>query len=73
MQQIFNIGPYPPLKMNNSKIRLRRVLSWPKLGPKPKFHDAGTFGGFRKRAQSLSNIPRVFDTGPYGDPLENEK
>ena len=31
------------------KIGLRHVLSWPKLGLEPKFHDPVTFGGFGKR------------------------
>ena len=35
--------------MKNEKIGLCHVLSCPKLGVEPKFHDAGTFGGFRKR------------------------
>ena len=63
----FNTGPYgdPPLKIKISKIGLRHVLSWPKLGLEPKFHESGTFGGFGKRGQSLS---RIFNTGPYGDP-----
>ena len=63
----FNTGPYgdPPLKIKISKIGLRHVLSWPKLGLEPKFHESGTFGGFGKRAQSLS---RIFNTGPYGEP-----
>ena len=38
-----------PLKIKISKIGLRHVLSWPKLGLEPKFHDAGTFGGFGKQ------------------------
>ena len=43
IQRIFNTGPYgdPPLKMKISKIGLRHVLSWPKLGLEPKFHDPG--------------------------------
>ena len=47
----FNTGPYgdPPLKIKISKIGLCHVLSWPKLGLEPKFHDPGTFGGFGKR------------------------
>ena len=53
------------LKIKISKIGLRHVLSWPKLGLEPKFHESGTFGGFGKRGQSLS---RIFNTGPYGDP-----
>ena len=63
----FNTGPYgdPPLKIKISKIGLRHVLSWPKLGLEPKFYESGTFGGFGKREQSLSQI---FNTGPYGDP-----
>ena len=28
------------------------VLSWPKLGLEPKFHEPGTFDGFRKREQT---------------------
>ena len=35
-----------------SKIRLRHVLIWPKLGREPKFHETGTFGGFGKREQT---------------------
>ena len=54
----------PPLKWKISKIGLRHVLSWSKLGLDPKFHDPGTFGGFGKRGQSFS---RIFNTGPYGD------
>ena len=38
--------------MKISKIGLRHVLSWPKLGLEPKFHDPGTFGGFGKRGQT---------------------
>ena len=41
-----------PLKITISKIRLRHVLKWPKLGLEPKFHDPGTFGGFGKREQT---------------------
>ena len=55
----------PPLKTKIFKTRLRHVLSWPKLGLEPKFYESGTFGGFGKREQSLSQI---FNTGPYGDP-----
>ena len=43
---------------------LRHVLSWPKLGLEPKCHDSGTFGGFGKRAQSIFDIQRIFNTGP---------
>ena len=54
LSQIFNTGPYgdPPLKIKISKIGLRHVLSWPKLGLEPKFHDPGSFGGFGKRGQT---------------------
>ena len=67
IQRIFSTGPYgdPPLKIKISKIGLRSDLSWPKLGLEPKFYESGTFGGFGKREQSLSQI---FNTGPYGDP-----
>ena len=36
------------LTIKISKIGLSHVLSWPKLGLEPKFHDPGTFGGFGK-------------------------
>ena len=44
--------PLESVKMKNSKIGLRHVLSWPKLGLEPKFHDPGTFGGFGKRGHT---------------------
>ena len=47
-----HMGAPPPLKIKILKIGLCHVLSWPKLGREPKFHDSGTFGGFRKRAQT---------------------
>ena len=40
-----------PLKIRNKKIGLCHVLS-PKLGLKPKCHDAGTFGGSWKKGQT---------------------
>ena len=40
------------VKMNNSKIGLRHVLSWPKWCIEPKCHEVGTFGGFGKREQA---------------------
>ena len=59
---IFNTGPYgdPPLKIKISKIGLRHVLSWPKLGLEPKFYESGTFGGFGKREQSFIQYPADF-------------
>ena len=67
----FNTGPYgdPLLKIKISKIGLRHVLSWPKLDLKPKCHDPGTLENMNK---VLSDIQRVFNTGPYGDTLENQ-
>ena len=41
-----------PLKIKISKIGLRSDLSLPELGLEPKFHEPGTFGGFRKREQT---------------------
>ena len=35
----------PPLKSRNSKIRLHSVLSRPKIGIEPKFHEDVTSGG----------------------------
>ena len=62
IQRIFNIGPYgdPSLKIKISKIGLRHVLSWPKLGLEPKFYESGTFGGFGKREQSFIQYPADF-------------
>ena len=45
--------PIESVKIKISKIGLRHVLSWPKLGLEPKFHDPGTFGGFGKREQNV--------------------
>ena len=57
----FNTGPIwdppPRLEMKNSKIGLRHVLSWPKLGLEPKSYESGTFGGFGKRKQSFIQYP----------------
>ena len=58
--QNHNTGPYgdpPPLKIKISKIGLRHVLSWPKLGLEPKVHESGTFDGFGKREQSFIRYP----------------
>ena len=41
--------PLESVKMKSLTIGLRYVLSWPKLGLEPKFHDPGTFDGFGKR------------------------
>ena len=43
------MGHPPPFIIKISKIGLRRVLCWPKLGIEPTFHDPGTFGGFGKQ------------------------
>ena len=51
-----------PLKIKISKVGLRHVLIWSKLGLEPKFHETGTFRGLGKRAQSLSDIQRIFNT-----------
>ena len=42
----------PPLKSRNSKIRLHSVLSWPKIGIEPKFHEDVTSGGWDYRGQT---------------------
>ena len=39
---------------------LRHVLSWPKLGLEPKFHEPGTFGGFGKREQTHRHTRFMF-------------
>ena len=49
----------PPLKIKISKIGLRHVLSWPKLGLESKFHDPGTFGGFGKRGQTDRQTDKI--------------
>ena len=40
------------VKIKISKIGLRQVLSWPKLGLETKFQDPGTFGGFGKQGHT---------------------
>ena len=42
MGGILNTGPY---EGKISKIGLNNVLSWPKLGLEPKFHESGHFDG----------------------------
>ena len=59
IQRIFNTGPYGDLKIKISKIGLRSVLSWPKLGLESKFHEAGTFGGFGKREQTHRQTHKI--------------
>ena len=58
----FNTRPYgdPSLKIKISKIGLRHVFSWPKLGLEPKFHDAGIFGGLGKRGQTHKQTRFMF-------------
>ena len=53
--------PYgvPPLKIKISKIGLQHVLSWPKVGLVPKFHDPGTFGGFGKREHTNKHTDKI--------------
>ena len=48
----------PPLKIKISKIGLRHVLSWPKLGLETKCHGPGTFGGFGKCEQRNKQTDR---------------
>ena len=45
--------PIESVKIKISKIGLRHVLSWPKLGLEPKCHEPGTFGAFGKREQNV--------------------
>ena len=47
-----------PLK-NQNFDGFRHVLSWPKLGLEPKFHDPGTFGGFGKREQTYRQTHKI--------------
>ena len=44
--------PLESVKMKNSKIGLRHVRTRPKWRLEPKFHEAGTFGGWEKRGQT---------------------
>ena len=68
------MGPPPPLKIKILKIGLCSDLNWPKLGLEPKCHDPETFGGLENANKVLSDIQRIFNTAPYGDPppLENQ-
>ena len=54
------MGPPPPLKIKISRIGPRHVLSWPKVGLEPKFHESGTFSGFGKREQTHTHINTRF-------------
>ena len=51
--------PIESVKIKISKIGLRHVLSWPKLGLEPKFHDPGTFGGFGKRGHTDTQTDKI--------------
>ena len=59
---MFNTGPYgdPPLKIKILKIGFCHVLSWPKVGLEPKFHDPVTFDGFRKREHTHKHTRFMF-------------
>ena len=48
--------------LKNQNFGLRHVLTWPKLGLEPKFHESWTIGGFGKRAQSVIQYPADFLT-----------
>ena len=52
--------PLESVKMKNSKIGLRHVLSWPKVGLEPKFHESGTFGGLEKRGHTHRHTRFMF-------------
>ena len=52
--------PIESVKIKISKIGLRHVLSWPKVGLEPKIHDLGTSGDCGKREQSLILYPVDF-------------
>ena len=54
--------------MKNSKIGLCHFFSWPKLGLEPKCHDTGTFGGFGKRAQNVSDTSGFLTLDNMGHP-----
>merc|ERR1711923_365400 len=71
---IFNTGPYgePPLKIKILKIGLRSDLRWPKLGLEPNFMTLGVLVALENVNKVLSDIQRIFNTVPYGDPLENQ-
>ena len=49
--------------MNYSKIGLRHVLIWSKLGLESNFHEAGTIGGFGKRGEA--HKPTIFTFYKY--------
>ena len=52
--------PIESVNIKISKIGLRHVLSWPKLGLEPKFHEPGTFCGFGKREQTQRHTRFIF-------------
>ena len=69
-KDIFLTLDHMGIPFENQKVKNRTSSCLPKLGLEPKFNETGTFGGFGKRAQSLSDIHRIFNTAPYGDPLK---
>ena len=50
--------PLESVKRKNSKIGLRHVRTRPKWRLEPKFHEAGTFGGWEKRGQTDTQTDR---------------
>ena len=52
--------PIESVKMKNSKIGLRHVRTRPKWHLEPKFHEAGTFGGWEKRGQTDTHTQTRF-------------
>ena len=58
-------------KINENPIfasGLRHVFSWPKLGLEPKIMTLGLLVALENVNKVLSDIQRIFNTVPYGDP-----
>ena len=50
------------------EYRFDLIASYPVEAICKKIHEAWTFGGLGKHAQSLSDIKKIFNTGPYRTP-----
>ena len=55
-KDIFLTLDHMGIPFENQKVKNRTSSCLPKLGLEPKFNETGTFGGFGKSAQSLSDI-----------------
>ena len=56
---IFYTEPYGEAKNKILKSGFLHAREDHKIGPEPKFHDPGTFGGFGKRGQTDTHTYKI--------------